>query len=146
MTPVSFQVENPEYFVTIPASVEMDETGKDSLPLSCTQLEGCNHLTVDSANGMKLKGEAGTIAYTLTASNGTAILNGNTAATFTGTRETALNLAVAECQILAPGSNQVTLTRALEPGEYNGMMYVQSYRMSDKTPTNNTDTEMVLFV
>ena len=50
--------------------------------------------------------------------------------------------------LIPPGQycNQVTLTRALEPGEYNVILHVQPYRMSDKTPTNNADTEMVLIV
>ena len=112
VTPVSFRVENLEYIVTIPASVEMDETGKASLPLSCSQLEGGSRLTVtvDSANAMKLTGEDGTIAYTLTAQNGMAIFDGNTAATFTGTGETTLSLNVAEGQDLAPGHYTDTLT------------------------------------
>ena len=112
VTPVSFRVENLEYIVTIPASVEMDETGKASLPLSCSQLEGGSRLTVtvDSANAMKLTGEDGTIAYTLTAQNGMAIFDGNTAATFTGTGETTLSLNVAEGQELAPGHYIDTLT------------------------------------
>lgn len=112
VTPVSFRVENLEYIVTIPASVTMDETGKASLPLSCSQLEGGSRLTVtvDSANDMKLQGETGTIAYTLTAQNGMAIFDGNTAATFTGTGETTLSLNVAEGQDLAPGHYTDTLT------------------------------------
>lgn len=50
--------------------------------------------------------------------------------------------------LIPPGQycNQVTLTRALEPGEYNVILHVQPYRMSDKTPTNNADTETVLIV
>ena len=112
VTPVSFRVENLEYIVTIPASVEMDETGKASLPLSCSQLDGGSRLTVtvDSANDMKLTGEDETIAYTLTAQNGMAIFDGNTAATFTGTGETTLSLNVAEGQDLAPGQYTDTLT------------------------------------
>ncbi len=110
--PVSFWVANPEYMVTIPASVAMDETGKASLPLSCNQLEGCNRLTVtvDSANGLKMQGGGGTIAYTLTAQNGMVIFDGNTAATLTGTGTTTLGLAVAEGQTLTPGSYTDTLT------------------------------------
>ena len=110
--PVSFRVANPEYMVTIPASVEMDETGKASLPLSCNQLESCNRLTVtvDSANGLKMQGGGGTIAYTLTAQNGMVIFDGNTAATLTGTGTTTLGLAVAEGQTLTPGSYTDTLT------------------------------------
>ena len=50
--------------------------------------------------------------------------------------------------LIPPGQycNQVTLTRALEPGEYPVILHVQPYRMSDKTPTNNADTEMLLIV
>lgn len=50
--------------------------------------------------------------------------------------------------LIPPGQycNQVTLTRALEAGEYNVILHVQPYRMSDKTPTNNADTETVLIV
>ena len=50
--------------------------------------------------------------------------------------------------LIPPGQycNKVTLTRALEPGEYNVILHVQPYRMSDKTPTNNADTETVLIV
>lgn len=50
--------------------------------------------------------------------------------------------------LIPPGQycNQVTLTRALEPGEYDVILHVQPYRMSDKTPTNNADTETVLIV
>ena len=98
--------------MTIPASVEMDETGKASLPLSCSQLEGSSRVTVtvDSANDMKLTGEDGSIAYTLTAQNGMAIFDGNTAATFTGTGETTLSLNVAEGQDLVPGHYTDTLT------------------------------------
>lgn len=50
--------------------------------------------------------------------------------------------------LIPPGQycNQVTLSRPLEAGEYNVILHVQPYRMSDKTPTNNADTEMVLIV
>lgn len=50
--------------------------------------------------------------------------------------------------LIPPGQycNQVTLTRALEPGEYNVILHVQPYRMSDKTPTNNADTQTLLIV
>lgn len=50
--------------------------------------------------------------------------------------------------LIPPGQycNKVTLTRALEPGEYNVILHVQPYRISDKTPTNNADTETVLIV
>ena len=50
--------------------------------------------------------------------------------------------------LIPPGQycNQVTLTRALEPGEYNVILHVQPYRISDKTPTNNADMETVLVV
>lgn len=50
--------------------------------------------------------------------------------------------------LIPPGQycNQVTLTRALEPGEYDVILHVQPYRMSDLTPTNNADTETRLVV
>lgn len=50
--------------------------------------------------------------------------------------------------LIPPGQycNKVTLTRALEPGEYNVILHVQPYRISDKTPTNNADMETVLVV
>ena len=50
--------------------------------------------------------------------------------------------------LIPPGQycNQVTLTRALEPGEYHVILHVQPYRMSDKMPTNNADTETLLIV
>ena len=50
--------------------------------------------------------------------------------------------------LIPPGQycNKVTLTRALEPGEYNVILHVQPYLISDKTPTNNADMETVLVV
>lgn len=50
--------------------------------------------------------------------------------------------------LIPPGQycNKVTLTRAMEPGEYNVILHVQPYRISDKTPTNNADMETVLVV
>ena len=50
--------------------------------------------------------------------------------------------------LIPPGQycNQVTLTRPLEPGKYDVILHVQPYRMSDKSPTNNADTETVLIV
>ena len=50
--------------------------------------------------------------------------------------------------LIPPGQycNKVTLTRALEPGEYNVILHVQPYRISDKTPTTNADMETVLVV
>lgn len=50
--------------------------------------------------------------------------------------------------LIPPGQycNKVTLTRALEQGEYNVILHVQPYRISDKTPTNNADMETVLVV
>ena len=50
--------------------------------------------------------------------------------------------------LIPPGQycNKVTLTRALEPGEYNVILHVQPYRMNDKSPTNNADMETVLIV
>ena len=44
------------------------------------------------------------------------------------------------------GNASEFITRALEAGEYNVILHVQPYRMSDKTPTNNADTETLLIV
>ncbi len=50
--------------------------------------------------------------------------------------------------LIPPGQycNQVTLTRALEPGQYAAVIHVQPYRIADLTPTNNADMETVLYV
>lgn len=50
--------------------------------------------------------------------------------------------------LIPPGQycNKVTLTRALEPGEYAAVVHVQPYRISDLSPTNNADMETVLIV
>lgn len=50
--------------------------------------------------------------------------------------------------LIPPGQycNKITLTRALEPGEYNVILHVQPYRISDMTPTNNADAETLLIV
>ena len=50
--------------------------------------------------------------------------------------------------LIPPGQycNKVTLTRALEPGEYAAIVHVQPYRISDQSPTNNADMETVLIV
>lgn len=50
--------------------------------------------------------------------------------------------------LIPPGQycNQVSLTRALEPGEYAAIVHVQPYRISDQSPTNNADMETVLIV
>lgn len=50
--------------------------------------------------------------------------------------------------LIPPGQycNAVTLSRALEPGEYPAIVRVQPYRMSDTTPTNNADLETLLIV
>lgn len=50
--------------------------------------------------------------------------------------------------LIPPGQycNQVTLTRALEKGEYAAIIHVQPYRISDQSPTNNADMETVLIV
>lgn len=49
---------------------------------------------------------------------------------------------------ISPGQycNHVTLTRAMEPGEYAAVIHVQPYRISDQTPTNNANLETVLVV
>lgn len=51
--------------------------------------------------------------------------------------------------LIPPGlyCNAVTLSRALEPGEYPAVLRVQPYRISDQTPTsNNADLETLLIV
>ena len=51
--------------------------------------------------------------------------------------------------LIPPGEycNAVTLTRALEPGEYAAVMHVQPYRMDEaQTPTNNADLQTTLVV
>lgn len=50
--------------------------------------------------------------------------------------------------LIPPGQycNKVTLTRALEAGEYTATVHVQPYRISDQSPTNNADMETVLIV
>ena len=50
--------------------------------------------------------------------------------------------------LIPPGQycNAVTLSRALEPGEYPAIVRVQPYRMSDQSPTNNADMETLLIV
>lgn len=50
--------------------------------------------------------------------------------------------------LVPPGQycNAVTLTRALEPGEYAAVVHVQPYRISDQSPTNNADMETILIV
>ena len=50
--------------------------------------------------------------------------------------------------LVPPGQycNQVTLTRELEAGEYEAIIMVQPYRISDQSPTNNADMETLLIV
>lgn len=50
--------------------------------------------------------------------------------------------------LIPPGQycNKVTLSRALEPGEYAAVIHVQPYRIADLTPTNNADMETTLIV
>lgn len=51
--------------------------------------------------------------------------------------------------LIPPGQycNKVTLTRALEAGEYAAVVHVQPYRMDEnQTPTNNADMETTLIV
>lgn len=50
--------------------------------------------------------------------------------------------------LIPPGQycNKVTLSRALEAGEYAAVIHVQPYRISDMSPTNNADMETVLIV
>ena len=50
--------------------------------------------------------------------------------------------------LLEPGKyiQTITLSRALEAGEYEANMFVQPYKMSDKSPTNNMNSKMKLIV
>ena len=50
--------------------------------------------------------------------------------------------------LIPPGQycNKVTLNRPLEAGEYNVILHVQPYRISDQSPTNNADMETLLIV
>lgn len=41
---------------------------------------------------------------------------------------------------------KVTLTRPFEPGEYDAVLFVQPYRVSDNTPTNNANLNFKLKV
>lgn len=50
---------------------------------------------------------------------------------------------------IAPGykCTYVTLTRKLEPGEYDAVLFVQPYLQDeDKTPTNNAELKLLLIV
>ena len=53
-----------------------------------------------------------------------------------------------ESQLLPPGLyiQDITLSRGLAPGEYDAVMKVQPYRISDKSPTNNADLKMTIIV
>ena len=50
--------------------------------------------------------------------------------------------------LIPPGQycNKVTFNRAMEPGEYDAIVRVQPYRISDQSPTNNADLAITLFV
>lgn len=50
--------------------------------------------------------------------------------------------------LIPPGQycSKVTLSREFEPGEYEAVLCVQPYRISDKSPTNNAELETVLLV
>ena len=50
--------------------------------------------------------------------------------------------------LIEPGKyiQTIKLNRALEAGEYEANMFVQPYKMSDKTPTNNLNSKMKLIV
>lgn len=51
--------------------------------------------------------------------------------------------------LIPPGMScsKVTLTRALEKGEYPAVLHVQPYRMNEsRTPTNNADLDVTLIV
>lgn len=53
-----------------------------------------------------------------------------------------------ESGLLPPGEyiQTITLSRGLAKGEYNAMMEVQPYRISDQTPTNNAKSRLKLIV
>ena len=50
--------------------------------------------------------------------------------------------------LVEPGKyvQTITLNKALEAGEYEANMFVQPYKMSDRTPTNNLNSKMKLIV
>ena len=53
-----------------------------------------------------------------------------------------------ESNAVPPGKHiqSITLNRALPAGTYDAKIYVQPYRMSDETPTNNADMKTTLIV
>ncbi len=101
----------PEYTLTIPASVALGADGAGSLQLKCTQMENTDlvQVTVTSANGFALKDGENAIAYTLSDESG-AIQNGDVAARFTATGNVDLSLAVTQGQSPVPGTYTDTLT------------------------------------
>ena len=50
--------------------------------------------------------------------------------------------------LVEPGKyiQTISLSRALEAGEYEANMFVQPYKMSDQSPTNNLNSKMKLIV
>ena len=115
----SVQVEGaePEYTLTIPASVALGADGMGVRTLNCTQMENTDsvQVTVTSANGFALKDGENAIAYTLSGAEGE-IINGGVAATFTGTGTADLSLAAAQGQSPAPGTytDMLTFTASME--------------------------------
>ena len=54
--------------------------------------------------------------------------------------------ALAETGLIQPGESalQLSLSTALEPGEYEAVVLVQPYRMADGSATNNAEIETIL--
>ena len=53
---------------------------------------------------------------------------------------------LAETGLIQPGESalKLSLSKALEPGEYEAVVLVQPYRMADGSATNNTEIETIL--
>ena len=56
--------------------------------------------------------------------------------------------ALAETGLIQPGESalKLSLSKALEPGEYEAVVLVQPYRMADGSATNNAEIETTLIV
>ena len=54
--------------------------------------------------------------------------------------------ALAETGLIQPGESalKLSLSKALEPGEYEAVVLVQPYRMADGSATNNAEIETIL--
>ena len=55
---------------------------------------------------------------------------------------------LAETGLIQPGESalKLSLSKALEPGEYEAVVLVQPYRMADGSATNNAEIETILIV